>query len=196
LWHAILCIVHWLAIEAQCATNVARRPQPSALTCSLYSSCVGAVCACCLCCCSFPMGFVSDRLYAGISRREFSDPSEPGCFYTVSKVVHTPTTAAWAALNYPGRACVWGRCQCVCSSWKGPIVYDLSCLGVVTVALNRWQHSVQDGSHAAAVYCLPCPPTPGVTMTDNYFSAWECRTILSPWASSEPEAQPACAIIL
>lgn len=55
---------------------------------------------CCLC--SFPMGFVSDRLYAGISRQEFTDPSDPGCFYTVSKVVHTPTTAAWAALNYPG----------------------------------------------------------------------------------------------
>jgi hypothetical protein len=51
---------------------------------------------------SFPMGFVSDRLYAGISRREFSEPSDPGCFWTVSKVVHTPATAAWAALNYPG----------------------------------------------------------------------------------------------
>lgn len=52
--------------------------------------------------CSFPMGFVSDRLYAGITRREFSEPSDPGCFWTVSKVVHTPATAAWAALNYPG----------------------------------------------------------------------------------------------
>lgn len=48
------------------------------------------------------MGFVSDRLYAGITRREFSDPSQPGCLWGVSKVVHTPTTAAWAALNYPG----------------------------------------------------------------------------------------------
>jgi hypothetical protein len=48
------------------------------------------------------MGFVSDRLYAGISRREFTDPAEPGCFWGVSKVVHTPATAAWAALNYPG----------------------------------------------------------------------------------------------
>lgn len=51
---------------------------------------------------SFPMGFVSDRLYAGISRREFSDPSQPGCLWGVTKVVHTPVSAAWAALNYPG----------------------------------------------------------------------------------------------
>ena len=48
------------------------------------------------------MGFVSDRLYAGITRREFADPNQPGCLWGVSKVVHTPSTAAWAALNYPG----------------------------------------------------------------------------------------------
>lgn len=42
--------------------------------------------------------------------------------------------------------------------------------------------------------------TVGVTMTDDYYSAWECRTILSPWAdtaaSPDAEPQPACAIIL
>jgi len=66
------------------------------------------------------MGFVSDRLYAGITRREFSDPSQPGCLWGVSKVVHTPTTAAWAALNYPGKHMVMtgvvsgrGRVTCI-----------------------------------------------------------------------------------
>lgn len=73
-----------------------------------------AVCACRLLY-SFPMGFVSDRLYAGISRREFTDPSEPGCFWTVSKVVHTHTTAAWAALNYPGACVCDNSCPRLCS---------------------------------------------------------------------------------
>jgi hypothetical protein len=40
----------------------------------------------------------------------------------------------------------------------------------------------------------------GVTLIDDYFSAWECRTILSPWADPTADAvtepQPACAIIL
>jgi hypothetical protein len=55
------------------------------------------------CVCSFPMGFLSDRLYAGIARRTFSHPSQPHCLYGVSKVVHTPVTAAWAAEHFPGR---------------------------------------------------------------------------------------------
>lgn len=70
------------------------------------------------------MGFVTDRVYAGISRREFTDPNEPGCFYTVSKVVHTPATAAWAALNYPGgcefcRKDGWMVHGCVGLLWCG-----------------------------------------------------------------------------
>lgn len=40
----------------------------------------------------------------------------------------------------------------------------------------------------------------GVTLTDDYYSAWECRTILSPWADAASdtaaEPQPACALIL
>lgn len=56
----------------------------------------------CLSACSFPMGFVSDRLYAGIARRQFTDPRQPDCLWGVSKVVHTPLTAAWTAHNSPG----------------------------------------------------------------------------------------------
>lgn len=77
-----------------------------------------AVCACRLLY-SFPMGFVSDRLYAGISRREFTDPSEPGCFWTVSKVVHThtpqqhgrrSTTQVRVCVTTAARACApWNR---------------------------------------------------------------------------------------
>jgi hypothetical protein len=49
------------------------------------------------------MGFLSDRLYAGIARRTFTDKRQPHCLFGVSKVVHTPVTAAWAAENFPGR---------------------------------------------------------------------------------------------
>lgn len=53
--------------------------------------------------CSFPMGFLSDRLYAGIARRTFKDPEEPhSTLYGVTKVVKTPTATAWAGDHYPG----------------------------------------------------------------------------------------------
>jgi hypothetical protein len=48
------------------------------------------------------MGFVSDRLYSGIARREFADPAKPDCLWGVTKGVHTPATLAWAAEKYPG----------------------------------------------------------------------------------------------
>ncbi|KAF6265941.1 hypothetical protein COO60DRAFT_1697600 [Scenedesmus sp. NREL 46B-D3] len=104
---------------------------------------------------SFPMGFLSDRLYAGIARRTIADPRQPHCLYGVSKVVHTPVTAAWAAENFPG-----------------------------------------------------------VIQTDNYYSAWRCRTIPSPWETCHNSSdglvpgsngggggplgggQPACELVL
>jgi hypothetical protein len=48
--------------------------------------------------------------------------------------------------------------------------------------------------------CAAAAAAAGVTLIDDYFSAWECRTILSPWADPTVDAvtepQPACAIIL
>eukprot|EP00879_Flechtneria_rotunda_P003929 GHRR01004169.1.p1 GENE.GHRR01004169.1~~GHRR01004169.1.p1 ORF type:complete len:613 (+),score=212.40 GHRR01004169.1:1245-3083(+) len=95
---------------------------------------------------SFPMGFLSDRIYAGIARKTFTEPGQPGILYGVSKVVKAPVAGAWAAEQFPG-----------------------------------------------------------VIQTDNYFSAWRCRTVASPWAkpndvaasnSSGLSGTPACELIL
>lgn len=171
------------------------------------------------------MGFVSDRLYAGISRREFSDPQQPGCLWGVSKVVHTPTTAAWAAVNYPGML-LCGRCR------MGPVSQHVALrhqhqqggrdirmvpfsrglklrlfnkLSNAAVAPLKLRHCtiaicscVASAWHLRSHSCALC--STGVTMADDYFSAWECRTILSPWADAatgpNAEPQPACALIL
>jgi len=54
--------------------------------------------------CSFPMGFLSDRLYAAIARKAFVDTHNPrSVLYAVSKVVKTPIATAWAAEHYPGK---------------------------------------------------------------------------------------------
>eukprot|EP00775_Hariotina_reticulata_P006116 gene6116-6355_t len=88
---------------------------------------------------SFPMGFLSDRLYAAIARKAFVDPHHPrSVLYAVSKVVKTPIATAWAAEHYPG-----------------------------------------------------------VIQTDNYYSAWRCRTIPSPWpAYGDSPSPPACELVL
>jgi hypothetical protein len=55
--------------------------------------------------CSFPMGFLSDRLYAAIARKAFVDTHNPrSMLYAVSKVVKTPIATAWAAEHYPGKS--------------------------------------------------------------------------------------------
>lgn len=58
------------------------------------------------------------------------------------------------------------------------------------------KHSCADTMLTPCVF-LACA---GVTLTDDYYSAWECRTILSPWADAASdtaaEPQPACALIL
>jgi hypothetical protein len=48
----------------------------------------------------------------------------------------------------------------------------------------------------AAPWCRPC--SAGVTLTDDYYSAWQCRTMRSPWSAPAPGQQPtpACALIL
>lgn len=59
---------------------------------------------CCVRYCSFPMGFLSDRLYAGIARKTFRDIERPGsALYGVTKVAKTPAATAWAAEHYPGQ---------------------------------------------------------------------------------------------
>jgi hypothetical protein len=60
------------------------------------------------------MGFVSDRLYAAISRREFTHPNQPDCLWGVSKVVHTPAALALAHTQWPGgvRSRRAGACAC------------------------------------------------------------------------------------
>ncbi|KAF8071088.1 tagC [Scenedesmus sp. PABB004] len=71
---------------------------------------------------SFPYGFLRERLYSGIARRTFR--GRPGELFGVTKVVHTPATAAWAADNHPdvvqvlNYSSAW-RCRTVTSPWGG-----------------------------------------------------------------------------
>lgn len=52
--------------------------------------------------CSFPFGFLSDRLYT-IARKIYQPSQEPNTVYGITKGVPHAGATAWAQENHPGR---------------------------------------------------------------------------------------------